>query len=61
MRGYRVRGVDIKEPEFEQMAADDFVVADLRNYSECDKRRACWLPAPADSSDTISSSISSSA
>jgi GDP-D-mannose 3', 5'-epimerase len=34
-RGYRVRGVDIKEPEFEQTAADDFVVADLRNYSEC--------------------------
>jgi GDP-D-mannose 3',5'-epimerase len=34
-RGYRVRGVDIKEPEFERTAADDFVVADLRNYSEC--------------------------
>jgi nucleoside-diphosphate-sugar epimerase len=34
-RGYRVRGADIKEPEFEQTAADDFVVADLRNYAEC--------------------------
>jgi nucleoside-diphosphate-sugar epimerase len=34
-RGYRVRGVDIKEPEFEQTAADDFVIADLRTYSEC--------------------------
>ena len=34
-RGSRVRGVDIKEPEFEQTAADDFVVADLRNYAEC--------------------------
>lgn len=34
-RNYRVRGVDIKEPEFEQTAADDFVVADLRNYAEC--------------------------
>jgi len=33
--GYRVRGVDIKEPEFESTAADDFVIADLRKYSEC--------------------------
>ncbi|HEY1767868.1 MAG TPA: NAD-dependent epimerase/dehydratase family protein [Terracidiphilus sp.] len=28
--GYRVRGVDLKEPEFSASAADDFVVADLR-------------------------------
>jgi GDP-D-mannose 3', 5'-epimerase len=34
-RGYAVRAVDIKEPEFEPTAADDFVLADLRNYSEC--------------------------
>jgi nucleoside-diphosphate-sugar epimerase len=34
-RNYRVRGIDIKEPEFEQTAADDFLVADLRNYAEC--------------------------
>jgi GDP-D-mannose 3',5'-epimerase len=34
-RNCRVRGVDIKEPEFEQTAADEFVVADLRNYAEC--------------------------
>jgi GDP-D-mannose 3', 5'-epimerase len=34
-RGYRVRGVDIKEPEFELSAADDFLIADLRNYAEC--------------------------
>lgn len=28
--GYWVRGVDLKEPEFNTTAADDFVVADLR-------------------------------
>jgi GDP-D-mannose 3', 5'-epimerase len=34
-RGHYVRGVDIKEPEYEETAADDFVIADLRNYAEC--------------------------
>jgi nucleoside-diphosphate-sugar epimerase len=28
--GYRVTGADLKEPEFEPSAADDFVIADLR-------------------------------
>lgn len=30
-RGYWVRGVDLKRPEFSDSAADEFVVADLRN------------------------------
>jgi GDP-D-mannose 3',5'-epimerase len=34
-RGCNVRGVDIKEPEYEETASDDFVIADLRNYAEC--------------------------
>jgi len=32
-RGYWVRGVDIKEPEYNKTDADDFVVADLRNQA----------------------------
>jgi nucleoside-diphosphate-sugar epimerase len=34
-RGYIVRGVDIKEPEYEKTSASDFVLADLRDYGEC--------------------------
>jgi GDP-D-mannose 3',5'-epimerase len=34
-RGYFVRGVDIKAPEYERTDADEFVIADLRNHSEC--------------------------
>jgi GDP-D-mannose 3', 5'-epimerase len=34
-RGYVVRGVDIKAPEYETTDADEFVIADLRNYAEC--------------------------
>jgi nucleoside-diphosphate-sugar epimerase len=34
-REYVVRGVDIKAPEYEESAAHDFVIADLRNFSEC--------------------------
>ncbi|HSS19384.1 MAG TPA: NAD-dependent epimerase/dehydratase family protein [Pyrinomonadaceae bacterium] len=30
-RGYWVRGVDIKEPEFESTTADEFLLLDLRN------------------------------
>ena len=30
-KGYWVRGVDIKRPEYEETKADDFLVADLRN------------------------------
>ncbi|MBV8961432.1 MAG: NAD-dependent epimerase/dehydratase family protein [Actinobacteria bacterium] len=33
--GYWVRGVDIKEPEFRPSAADEFVVADLRDRDAC--------------------------
>ncbi len=34
-RGYDVRGVDIKEPEYEASAADEFRVLDLRRREEC--------------------------
>jgi GDP-D-mannose 3',5'-epimerase len=34
-QGYSVRGADIKRPEFEQTAAHEFVVADLRDYDNC--------------------------
>lgn len=33
--GHWVRGVDIKQPEFEASAADEFVIADLRNFESC--------------------------
>jgi GDP-D-mannose 3',5'-epimerase len=34
-RGHIVRGVDIKAPEYQATDADEFVIADLRNYDEC--------------------------
>jgi GDP-D-mannose 3',5'-epimerase len=34
-RGYWVRGVDIKKPEYEATAADDFKVLDLRRWENC--------------------------
>ena len=34
-RGYWVRGVDIKYPEFESTAADEFEILDLRRFDEC--------------------------
>jgi len=34
-RGYWVRGVDIKDPEFEPTAADEFKLLDLRNAKNC--------------------------
>ena len=34
-RGYQVRGVDIKEPEFEATAASEFQVLDLRLWDSC--------------------------
>ena len=34
-RDYDVRGVDIKEPEYEPTAADDFRILDLRRREEC--------------------------
>ena len=33
--GHRVRGVDLKHPEFEDTHADEFVIADLRNFEGC--------------------------
>jgi len=33
--GYWVRGVDIKEPEFEPTAADEFELLDLRRWDNC--------------------------
>lgn len=38
-RGYWVRGADLKEPEYEPTAADDFLTVDLRERESCD--RAC--------------------
>ncbi|MDX1438419.1 MAG: NAD-dependent epimerase/dehydratase family protein [Rubricoccaceae bacterium] len=38
-KGYWVRGVDIKEPEFEETAADEFLLLDLRRWENC--RTAC--------------------
>jgi GDP-D-mannose 3',5'-epimerase len=34
-RGYFVRGVDIKEPEYESTAADEFLVLDLSKEENC--------------------------
>jgi nucleoside-diphosphate-sugar epimerase len=34
-KGYRVRGVDIKEPEYEASAAHEFQVLDLRRFDNC--------------------------
>lgn len=33
--GYRVRGVDIKEPEYEATTADEFELLDLRRWDAC--------------------------
>src|SRR5688572_18871224 len=42
--GFWVRGVDIKHPEFSPSAADDFILADLREPDQC--RRALALGGP---------------
>jgi len=34
-RGHSVRGVDVKEPEFEPTAADEFELLDLRRWDAC--------------------------
>ncbi len=34
-QGYRVRGVDIKEPEFDKTRADEFQMLDLRRWENC--------------------------
>src|SRR5437763_10027249 len=33
--GYIVRGADLKPPEYQRTDADEFVIADLRDYSQC--------------------------
>jgi GDP-D-mannose 3',5'-epimerase len=35
--GFWVRGVDLKFPEFDDTAADDFMIGDLRDQSVCDR------------------------
>ena len=35
--GYWVRGADLKFPEFDHTAADDFVVGDLRDVTVCER------------------------
>jgi GDP-D-mannose 3', 5'-epimerase len=35
--GFWVRGVDIKQPEYEASAADEFEILDLREYSNCER------------------------
>jgi len=35
--GLWVRGVDLKQPEFSQTAADDFQLLDLREKDACEK------------------------
>jgi nucleoside-diphosphate-sugar epimerase len=34
-KGYWVRGIDIKHPEFEPTIADEFILADLRFFENC--------------------------
>jgi GDP-D-mannose 3', 5'-epimerase len=46
--GYWVRGVDIKEHEFAPTAADEFLVLDLRDASNCDAALTFASAAPAD-------------
>jgi GDP-D-mannose 3', 5'-epimerase len=36
-KGYWVRGVDVKHPEFESSNADDFKILDLREFDNCMK------------------------
>lgn len=35
--GFWVRGVDLKYPEYDATAADDFIIGDLRDYSVCQR------------------------
>jgi len=37
VRGYHVRGVDLKLPEFEASSADEFIILDLREADHCAK------------------------
>jgi nucleoside-diphosphate-sugar epimerase len=44
--GYTVRGVDLKQPEYEPTGADEFLVLDLREYDNCRVLTRCtsWRP-----------------
>jgi len=42
LEGYWVRGVDLKEPEYDQSEADQFLKADLRNAAMCSE--ICDMP-----------------
>ena len=42
-RGYWVRGIDIKRPEWEPSAADSFIVADLRNADKARQAFGEWM------------------
>jgi nucleoside-diphosphate-sugar epimerase len=46
-RGYWVRGVDLKTPEWEPGAANEFLRLDLRD--NFDARDALWLPKTSES------------
>ncbi len=35
--GYWVKGIDLKKPEFDKTAADEFVIGDLRDQKVCEK------------------------
>jgi len=39
-KGYWIRGVDLKQPEFAKTAADEFLVLDLREEKNCQKALA---------------------
>ena len=57
-RGYWVRGVDIKQPEYEATAADEFQLLDLRRWDNClrpprtSTRSTSWLPTWAASASS---------
>ena len=40
-RGYWVRGVDVKEPEYEPTAAHEFEILDLRRWDACLQATRC--------------------
>lgn len=42
--GYRVRGVDIKKPEFSETDADEFLLLDLREHANCRKALEAGKP-----------------
>jgi nucleoside-diphosphate-sugar epimerase len=48
--GYWVRGVDIKQHEFASSAADEFVLADLRDQADCQRALS---PAQGDRFDEV--------